>query len=269
MEYRRLGKTGEEIPVIGMGTWNMGSAQDQKERLEQLDSLKRGLELGMTLIDTAEMYGGGKSEQLVGEAIRGRRDSVFLATKVWPNHLDFEGVLNACRRSIQRLGVSHIDLYQVHWPNPRIPMRDTMSAMEKLVRDGLTRYIGVSNFSVQQTKEAQDALTKSELVSNQVEYSLAHRTIEKDTLPYCEKEKITVIAYSPLGSGKLPETLIPRPVLDKYHLTPTQAALSWVTFKEAVVAIPKSAKRNHTEENARAASIRLSVEDYDLMSQRM
>jgi diketogulonate reductase-like aldo/keto reductase len=268
MERRRLGKTNEEIPVIGMGTWNMGSTENPDERQEQLGSLKRGIELGMTLLDTAEMYGNGKSEQLVGEAIRDRRDSVFIATKVWPNHLRFDDVIDACRNSIRRLGVSYVDLYQVHWPNPRIPIRDTMSAMEKLLRDGLTRYIGVSNFSVRQAKEAQEALTKSELVSNQVEYSLARRTIERNVLPYCEKERITVIAYSPLGSGELPEAMIPRSVLDKYHLTPAQAALSWVTFKEAVVAIPKSAKRSHTEENAGVASIRLSDEDYELMSGR-
>jgi diketogulonate reductase-like aldo/keto reductase len=266
MEYRRLGKTSDEVSVIGMGTWNMGTTRNPKERLEQLDSLRRGIELGMNLIDTAEAYGDGKSEQLVAEAVKDGRDSVFIATKVWPNHLHYDDVIEACKRSIQRLGVKQIDLYQVHWPNPHIPIRETMNAMEKLVRDGLVRHIGVSNFSVEQTKEAQEALTKSELVSNQVEYSLSQRAIERDTIPYCEKEKITVIAYSPLGSGNMPASLVPHSILEKYKLTPAQVILNWVTFREGVVAIPKSAKRNHTEENAGAISVKLSEKDYALMS---
>jgi diketogulonate reductase-like aldo/keto reductase len=267
MEYRRLGKTSEKVSVIGMGTWMMGTVSSPKGRLEQVGSLRRGLELGVNLIDTAEYYGDGKAEQLVGEAIKDRkRDDVFIATKVWPTHLHHDDVLEACDRSIQRLGVRQIDLYQVHWPNPRVPIRETMSAMEKLVRDGLVRHIGVSNFSVDQTRDAQAALTKSELVSNQVEYSLSERAIEKDVLPYCEKEGITVIAYSPLGRGNIPASLIPRSILTKYHLTPMQAALNWVTFKDRVVAIPKSAKREHTEENAGAVSSRLTEEDYKLIS---
>ena len=266
MEYRRLGKTGEEISVIGMGTWRMGSTQSSKERLEQIDSLRRGIELGMNVIDTAEFYGDGRAEQLVAEAIKDRRDSVFIATKVWPNHLHHDDVLEACHRSLQRLGVRQIDLYQIHWPNPRIPIRETMSAMEKLVRDGLIKYLGVSNFSVEQTREAQDALTKSELVSNQMEYSLTQRVIERNVLPYCEKERITLIAYSPLGSGSIPTSLIPQTILNEYHLTPAQVALNWVTFREGVVAIPKSAKRGHTEENAKALSVRLTEEDYKLIS---
>lgn len=268
MEYRTLGKTGEKISTIGMGTWKMGDARNPRKRREQIDSLRRGIELGMNLIDTAEYYADGKAEQLVGEAVRGtKRDDIFITTKVWPTHLRHDDVLDACSRSIRRLGVEQIDLYLIHWPNPRVPIRETMGAMEKLVRDGLVRHIGVSNFSVDQAREAQDALTKNELASNQVEYSMTHRTIENDVLPYCEKERITVMAYSPLGRGEVPPALVPRPMLEKYRLTPAQAALNWVTFKESVVAIPKSANRSHTEENANAVSVRLSEEDYELMSQ--
>ncbi|MDV3278369.1 MAG: aldo/keto reductase, partial [Nitrososphaerales archaeon] len=227
MEYRTIGKTGEKISTIGMGTWKLGTIRSSKERLEQMDSLRRGIELGINLIDTAEAYG---SEPLVAEVIKDRRDSVFVATKVWPNHLHHDDVLEACKGSLQRLGIKQIDLYQVHWPNPRIPIRETMNAMEKLVRDGLVRYIGVSNFSVEQTKGAQDALTKSELVSNQVEYSLNQRSIEADILPYCEKQGMTVIAYSPLGSGSIPASHVPRAILTKYNATPAQAILNWVTF---------------------------------------
>ena len=267
MEYRRLGRTGEKVSAIGMGTWQMGTSEDQKQRSAEIDSLRRGLELGMDLIDTAENYADGGAEQLVGEAIKAvKRDDVFISTKVWPTHLHHDDVLAACNRSVQRLGVRQIDLYQVHWPNPRVPIRETMGAMERLVRDGLVRHIGVSNFSAKQIQEARDVLAKNELVSNQVEYSLAERSIEKDVLPYCQREGLTVIAYSPLGTGSLPASLVPRPILDKYNLTLAQAALNWVTFNESVVAIPKSARREHTEENANAISVRLSPDDYRLMS---
>jgi len=267
MEYRSLGRTGEKVSVIGMGTYQMGATRDLKQRSAQIDSLRGGLDLGMNLIDTAEFYADGGAEEIVGEAIGDRkRDEVFIATKVWPTHLHYDDVLDACNRSIERLGVRQIDLYQVHWPNPRIPIKETMGAMEKLVRDGFVRYVGVSNFSVEQTREARDALARSDLVSNQVEYSMSERSIEKELLPYCSKEGITIIAYSPLGKGNLPTSLVPRSILDKYHFTVAQAALNWVTFNESVVAIPKSAKREHTEANAKAISIRLSPDDYRLLS---
>jgi diketogulonate reductase-like aldo/keto reductase len=266
VEYRSLGKTNEKIPVLGMGTWRIGSARTQSERASQIESLKRGLEFGMTLIDTAEFYGDGASEQLVAEVIKGRRDSVFVATKVWPTNLHRGDVLAACERSLKRLGTSYVDLYQVHWPNPRVPIRETMGAMQELVRAGKVEHIGVSNFSVEETKEAQDALGKSELASNQVEYSLANRSIESGLLQFCQKERITVIAYSPLGRGFLPARMIPKAILDRYRFTLAQAALNWVTFREGVVAIPKSAKKEHAEENAASLSTRLSEEDYELIS---
>lgn len=148
MEGRGLDKTSEQVSVIDMGTWKIGFTADPQERHEQIQALKLGIELGINLIGTAEMYGGGKTEQLVGEAIRGSRDSVFIATKVWQDNLHHDDVIAACDRSLQRLGVHHIDLYQVHWPNSQVPIRETMNAMERLVRDGKVRYIGVSNFSV-------------------------------------------------------------------------------------------------------------------------
>ncbi len=266
MEYRALGKTKEKLPVVGMGTWKMGQTKTPAEWAAQVSSLKRGLELGMTLIDTAEAYSDGRAEELVGEAVKGNRDAVFIASKVSPSNLHREAILAACHRSLERLGIRQVDLYQVHWPNPRIPIKETMSAMEKLVQEGKVRYIGVSNFSAEQTREAQEALAKNELVSNQVEYSLTSRLIEEDLLPFCENEGITVIAYSPLGRGSIPAHLIPKPILERYKLTAAQVALNWVTFKENVVAIPKSASKEHTEENAASVSVRLSPEDYRLIS---
>lgn len=250
-----------------MGTWKLGSTQNQKERPQQIESLQRGLELGMNLIDTAEFYADGGAERLVGETIREKkRDEVFVATKVWPTNLHHDDVLDACDRSLKRLGVSCIDLYQIHWPNPQVPIRETMSAMQELVDVGKVRHVGVSNFSIDETKAAQEALGKSELVSNQVEYSLANRSIESGLLQFCQREGITVIAYSPLGQGVLPVDMIPESLLTKYRMTIAQMALNWVTFKEGVVAIPKAAKMEHMKENAASLSPRLSQQDYELIS---
>ena len=266
MKWRTLGRTDEKIPVLGMGTWRIGSPRTSAGRAAETESLKRGLELGMTFIDTAEFYGNGGSERLVGDVIKGKRDSIFLATKVWPTNLHHDDVLAACDRSLRRLGVSSVDLYQVHWPNPKIPIEETMSAMQELVSAGKVRHVGVSNFSVEETRNAQEALGRTELASNQVEYSLTNRSIESGLLQFCQRERITVIAYSPLGRGSISAGAIPEPVLTRYGLTPAQIALNWVTFKEGVVAIPKSARKEHTEENAAALSTTLSQDDYDLIS---
>lgn len=239
MEKRELGRSGEKISVIGMGTWKMGDAKEKGRTLET-KALRRGIELGMTLIDTAEMYGYGNAETLVGQAIKDIRDEVFVATKVSPQHFGYEDVLSSCDASLRRLGVKHIDLYQLHWPSGQIPIEETMRAMEELVSRGKIRYIGISNFSVAQTQKAREALPRSEIVSNQVRYSLTHRMIESDLLLFCEKEGLTVIAYSPLETGKLPSDRIPTTLLEKYGMTPAQLMLNWVTFRGGVAAIPKA-----------------------------
>jgi len=262
VEYRRLGKTEEKLSSIGMGTWRIGSFSSRDERAEQVRAIRRGVELGINLIDTAEMYGDGRSERLVSEAIAGVRDSVFIATKVWPDHLHHDDVITSCDGSLRRLGVRHIDLYQIHWPNANVPMRETMSAMEELVRDGKVRHIGVSNFSVSQTEAAQDALSKSELVSNQVEYSVSNRSPEEDVLPFCRKERLTLIAYSPLARGAISEPQALAGLRRRYGMTPAQLMLNWVTRDEAVVAIPKAARVDHVEENAASVSVRLSPSEY-------
>ncbi len=267
MEKRSLGRTREKVPVIGMGTWEMGDVHNEGRVLE-IKALRRGIELGMTLIDTAEMYGNGNAEKLVGEAVKDIRDEVFIATKVSPQHFGHEDVLKACEGSIGRMGVKYIDLYQLHWPSSQIPIGETMKAMEELVSRGKIRYIGVSNFSVDQTLKAREALPRSEIASNQVRYSLTHRAIESELLPFCEREKLTVIAYSPLDTGKLPSKRIPQPLLDKYGVTPAQLMLDWVTHRDAVVAIPKAAKVEHVEKNAAALNARMSRDDYETLSRK-
>ena len=263
VEFKRLGKTNEKISSIGMGTWRIGSYNSPSEKTEQIRAIRRGVELGINLIDTAEMYGDGRSERLLGEAVASFRESVFIATKVWSDHLHHDDVIAACERSIQRLGVRHLDLYQIHWPNLSVPIRETMAAMEELVRAGKVRHVGVSNFSVDQVEEAQNALPKSELVSNQVEYSIVNRSVEKDILPYCRREGITLIAYSPLARGAILESQVSIALQQKYRMTPAQVMLNWVTRDERVVAIPKAARVGHVEENAFSVSVRFTQSEYD------
>ncbi len=262
MEFRQLGRTGERISTIGMGTWRIGVYSTPAERAGQVQALRRGIELGCNLIDTAEVYADGRSEEVVAEAVDGSRERVLIATKVSPDNLRHDDVIAACDRSLKRLGTRYIDLYQVHWPNPHVPIRDTMAAMERLVREGKVRYIGVSNFSVSQTEEAQDALSNNELVSNQVEYSLVQRAPEADVLPFCRRAGLTLIAYSPLARGRVPHGKIPERVCAKYGMTPPQVMLNWVTRDDRVVAIPKASDPAHMQDDASSVSVRFSDEEY-------
>ncbi len=250
-----------------MGTWEVGDVQNEGRTLE-IQAIRKGIELGMSLIDTAEIYGYGNAEKLVGDAVKDIRDEVFIASKVSAHHFGYDDVLNACESSIKRLGVEHIDLYQLHWPSSKVPIKETMRAMEELVSRGKIRYVGVSNFSVAQTLEAREALPRSEIVSNQVRYSLTHRSIESELLPFCEKEKLTIIAYQPLDSGRISQAKIPQAILDKYGMTPAQIMLNWVTYRDAVVAIPKASNPKHVEENATAIRARISGDDYRAISRK-
>ena len=270
LEYRELGKTGEKIPAVGLGTWAIGGGMgaDRSRDRDGVDALRLGLGLGMTLIDTAEMYGAGHSEEVVSMVLRDWQKPVFLASKVSPSHFAYDDVLRSARKSLDRLGVKSMDLYQLHWPNSRIPISETMRALEKLVHDGLTRHIGVSNFSVEQMQEAQAALSKERIVSNQVEYSLVDRSIEKQILPYCKNERVTVIAYSPLGQGKIPNGRgASYKVLDRiaaeHRKSRSQVALNWVLRHESVVTIPKAIDQDHVKENASVVGWGLSGDDYE------
>lgn len=273
MEFRAVGKTGEKIPVVGLGTWEMGGGMrsDSSRDQDAIDALMLGLELGMALIDTAEMYGAGHSEEVVSRVLKNWNRPVYLASKVSPSHFAYDEVLRSARRSLERLKVKRLDLYQLHWPNPRVPIKETMKAMEKLVEDGQVRHIGVSNFSVEQMKEAQAALSRERIVSNQVEYSLIDRSIENQILPYCEKEGITVIAYSPLGQGKIPRGRGgPFRVIDgvaaEHGKSRSQVALNWVLRQDSVVTIPKAVVKQHVKENADVVGWKLTSEEYERLS---
>jgi hypothetical protein len=255
MKLKQLGKTKEKIPVIGLGTWKLKNTKDD------VVALKTGMNLGMRFIDTAEMYG---TEETVGEAIK--NEQVFVATKVSPSHFRYDDLIESCNNSLKKLGIKTIDLYQLHWPSLTVPIAETMKAMETLVDEGKIRYIGVSNFGVKRTIAAQEALKKNEIVSNQVEYSPFIRGIEKDVLPFCQKEKITVIAYSPFTRGHLFEKNVEvKKVLEevarKNNKTVAQIALNWLVSKESVVTIPKAANINHVKENSAGAYFELKKED--------
>ena len=254
MNLQELGNSGVQIPDVGLGTWEYtgGSAP-----------LLRGVELGAFLIDTAEAY---RTEDAVGEAIKEIRDYVFVATKVSPSHFRRRDLLKAADQSLKRLKIDFIDLYQLHWANPRIPIAETMGAMEELVDAGKVRYIGVSNFSVGLMEEAQAALSRARIVSNQVEFSLTERSIEPEVLPYCQANGITVIAYSPLarGLGNLERGAGARALADvagRNGRTVAQVALNWCLHHERVMVIPKTNASMRVEENCGASGWSLSDDD--------
>ena len=265
MKLKEFAKTGRKVSEIGMGTyydppwivtsylgWKRGSAT-------KVEAMRSGLDAGVTLVDTAEIYG---SEPLVAEAIAGRkRDELFLATKVWPNHLHRDQLARSFHRSLGRLGTPYIDLYQVHWPNPRVPIGETMEAMEGLVREGKLMHVGVSNFNLEQIKEAQSALPRSELGSVQLDYSLIHRNVEADILPYCDKEKIALLAYYPLGHGKLPTDSRLGALSFGDGRPRAQVAIRWLAENANVFPIPRASRVEHVKENAAAGDWELSDQD--------
>ena len=257
MEYKELGATGVMIPEVGLGTWKYRGGPEP---------LRRGIELGATLIDTAEMY---RTEDAVGQAIRGIRDRVFVATKVLGSNLRYDDVMRAAEKSLRLLDDPVIDLYQIHWPSRSVPIAETMRAMETLADRGMVRYIGVSNFSVADMREAQAAMSKYPIVCNQVLYNLKRRRIERDTIPYCEENRITVMAYTPLadgslacarsiGCGRAASGRALESVAREAGKTPAQVALNWCLTRAPVVVIPKTNSVARTEENCGASGWRLT-----------
>jgi diketogulonate reductase-like aldo/keto reductase len=258
MQTRTLGWTGVQVPVIGQGTW-MIEGDSAKER-RAIETLRLGLELGMTHIDTAEMYGNGRAEELVGEAIAGRREQVFLASKVLPQNASYEGTIAACERSLRRLRTTWLDLYMLHWPGNH-PIGETMRAMEQLVASGKIRYFGVSNFNVEELQEAESALSGGRIACNQVLYHLKERGIERRLLPYCVEREIPVVAYSPFGQRAFPGGRVLGAIGERHNCTPRQVALNFVTRHPAVITIPKTAHPDHVRENAGGTGWKLTAQD--------
>ena len=258
MITRTFGSTGVAVPVIGQGTWRMG--EDRAEEKEEVAALRLGIELGLTHIDTAEMYGDGGAERVVAQAIAGARQEVFVATKVHPANASYEGTLKACEQSLRRLRRDHVDLYLLHWWSGQYPVAETMRAMEELVRRGLTRFIGVSNFDVGQMKTARAALRRERLACNQVLYHLRDREIEGALLPHCEAEGIAVVGYTPLARGGFMRGVVAE-IAKKHSRTPRQVALNFLTRRPSLFTIPKASQLHHVRENAAALDFTLTPED--------
>lgn len=246
---------GEPVPALGMGTWMIG--EDAATRAEEVATLQHGVDLGMALIDTAEMYGEGASEKLVGEAIRGRRERVFLVSKVYPHNAGFKAAQAACERSLKRLGVDCLDLYLLHWRGSA-PFAETIEAFEALKAQGKIRHWGVSNLDPGDLQECCDTPGGAAVAVDQVLYNLTRRGIEWDLLPWCEARRIPVMAYSPVEQARLLRHSGLRELAGRLGMTPAQVALAWLLRRESIIAIPKTSTRKHLEENF--AALRFSLE---------
>ncbi|MBU6424538.1 MAG: aldo/keto reductase [Chloroflexi bacterium] len=253
---------GEAVPVLGQGTWRMGERADR--RRGEVAALREGIELGMTVIDTAEMYADGGAEEVVGAAIAGRRDDVFVISKAYPHNATAKKMVAACERSLRRLGTDRIDLYLLHWRGD-VPLRETLEGFDVLLRAEKIRYAGVSNFDMSDMEELFALEGGKRLVANEVMYNLERRGIEADLVAWCRRRKRAVIAYSPIEegllAGKTHEGL--REVAERHDATPVQIALAWTIREPGVVAIPKAASVVHVRENRGAADIRLTQRDLD------
>jgi diketogulonate reductase-like aldo/keto reductase len=263
MIKRKFSWAGINVAVIGQGTWMIEGSREVEKRA--VEALRLGLDLGMTHIDTAELYGDGRVEELVAEAITGRRDELFLASKVMPSNASFEGTLRACERSLKRLRTDWLDLYMLHWPGNH-PIRETMRAMEKLVDEGLIRFIGVSNFDVEDLMAAESALRNEQMASNQVLYHLGDRGIERRLLPYCARREIAVVAYSPFGHGNFPSPdsiggRVLAEIAERHGRTPRQVALNFLTRHPSVFTIPKTTRPERVRENAGGVGWALTREE--------
>ncbi|MCX8999746.1 aldo/keto reductase [Rhizobiaceae bacterium BDR2-2] len=249
---------GRDVPALGLGTWGMG--EDAAHAPAETASLRHGLDLGMTLIDTAEMYADGGAEIVTGRAMAGRRDEVFLVSKVYPWNASFKGTLAACERSLRRLDTDRIDLYLLHWRGEH-PLGETVRAFEWLKKEGHIGAWGVSNFDTDDMKELLDVPDGGNCAANQVLYNLSRRGIEYDLLPFCQQNGIAVMAYSPIEQGRILRHPALASLAAEKNATPAQIALAFLLEREGVIAIPKSANQSRVEENRAATDIDLSDDD--------
>ncbi len=251
-------RSGETVPVLGQGTWNMG--EDARQRSAEVDALRLGIDLGVSLIDTAEMYASGGAEDVVGEAIAGRRDGLFIVSKVLPSNASRRGVEAACERSLKRMRTDRIDLYLLHWRGG-VPLSETVEAFEALKAGGKIRHWGVSNFDTGDMRELEALPAGSDGQTNQVLYNLTRRGIEFDLIPWSRECGLPIMAYSPVEQGALGNDRRLKAVAERHGATPSQIALAWVMRNEGVIAIPKASRLQHVRENRAALDIVLTAQD--------
>ena len=258
-------RDGAIVPALGQGSANL--AQERRPEAAEEEALRTGLSLGMTLIDTAEMYGGGRSEKLIGRVIAGQRDRVFLVSKVWPNHVTGDGIARACEASLGRLGTDYLDLYLLHWPSHEADLSSIVAAFESLRAAGKIRAWGVSNFKVTDMEDLFRVSHGDRCATNQVLYNLASRDIERDLLPWCEQHGMPIMAYSPLGgagAGLLRDPVLAR-IGAAHNCSAAAVALAWTIRSGNVIAIPESGSAEHVRENAVALSLTLTPDELNTL----
>ncbi|HZR46735.1 MAG TPA: aldo/keto reductase [Candidatus Manganitrophaceae bacterium] len=250
--------SGAKVPVLGQGTWGMGEAAERRK--EEVAALRLGLDLGLTLIDTAEMYGEGGAETVVGEAIEGRRDEVYLVSKIYPHHANRLGTVAACERSLKRLRTDRLDLYLLHWRG-EVPLTETVEAFEELKESGAIGDWGVSNFDLSDMEELLTVPDGEAVATDQVLYNLYHREPETALLPWCLKRNIPIMAYSPIDRGRMTGDPILNEIASRHGITPARVALAWLLQKEGVIVVAKASRPEHVRENRAALDVHLTSGD--------
>jgi diketogulonate reductase-like aldo/keto reductase len=261
--------SGQTIPILGMGTWQMG--ENLKHRQREIDALQRGFELGLSLIDTAEMYGEGGAEEVIGQALlsgkanASRRSDLFLVSKVYPHNASKRGAIAACERSLKRLKTDYLDLYLLHWRSST-PLVETLDAFQTLQQAGKIRSYGVSNFAVKDMEAAIHQPGGAEITTNQVLYNLMRRGIEWDLLPWCRQHQMPIMAYSPIEQGRLLTHQALKAIAQARDVTAAQIAIAWLLHQDQVIVIPKSSRIEHVEQNRAALDLKLSVDELNTLN---
>src|SRR5439155_4476757 len=249
---------GDRVPAFGQGTWHMGD--DRRRAAAETAALKLGIDLGMTLIDTAEMYGSGGAEEIVAEAAQGQRDRLFIVSKVLPYNASQKGVIEACERSLKRLKTDHIDLYLLHWRGS-VPLAETLAGFARLHRDGKIRHHGVSNFNTADMKEWVGLAGGESVAANQILYNLSRRGPEWELIPWCRERRIAIMAYTPLGQGSLLGNRALQQVAARHGASPAQVALAWLLRQDGMIVIPKATRPEHVRDNRGALDVVLDAAD--------
>lgn len=255
--------SGQAIPILGMGTWQMG--ENTRDRQSEITALRHGLDLGISLIDTAEMYGEGGAEEVIAEAIGARRSEVFLVSKVYPHNASKRGVIAACERSLKRLRTEYLDIYLLHWRGS-VPLAETLEAFQMLQQSGKVRCYGVSNFDVVDMQTAIALKHGSSIVTNQVLYNLMRRGIELNLLPWCRQRNIPIMAYSPIEQGRLLNHKTLKAIAQERGVSTAQVAIAWLLHQDQVIVIPKSSRIAHVEQNRAALDLKLSAEELQVLN---